>query len=291
MACAGRGIAGMSVERLKRVCPARSSGAVHRSSGSDSAVGGSATIEVMDGQETVLGGGHFSTDTDGFTQILAYARQFPERTWAIEGCQGIGAHLAQRSLADGEQVVDVPPKLSARARAFATGQGLKTDATDAHSVALVGTRITGLRPVVDDEKLVVLGTLVDRRRALGEDHTRMVSRLHHLLLQLIPGGAKRDLSAAQAKALLAKVRPRDEAGKTRMSGRFGRLVAGDAIGELAEDVEVAVVPSGLRDQVRDDVPQRERLAGIFVPADCFCVPVAGSNDVVGVGCLLGVLVE
>jgi transposase len=100
----------------------------------------------MDGQETVLGGGHFSTDTDGFTQILAYARQFPERTWAIEGCQGIGAHLAQRSLADGEQVVDVPPKLSARARAFATGQGLKTDATDAHSVALVGTRITGLRP-------------------------------------------------------------------------------------------------------------------------------------------------
>jgi hypothetical protein len=35
-------------------------------------------------------------------------------------------------LADGEQVVDVPPKLSVRARVFATGQGRKTDATDAH---------------------------------------------------------------------------------------------------------------------------------------------------------------
>src|SRR4029078_4417979 len=78
---------------------------------------------------------------------------------------------------------------------------------------------------------------------------------------------------------------------SRMCGRTRRLVAGDAIGELAEDVEVAVVPSGLRDQVGDDVPQREGLAGTFVPADCFCVPVAGSNDVVGVGCLLGVLVE
>ena len=35
----------------------------------------------------------------------------------------------------------------------------------------------------------------------------MVSQLHQLLLELIPGGAKRDLSARQAKVLLAKVRP------------------------------------------------------------------------------------
>jgi hypothetical protein len=37
-----------------------------------------------------------------------------------------------------EQVVDVPAKLSARMRIFATGQGRKTDDTDAHSIALVG---------------------------------------------------------------------------------------------------------------------------------------------------------
>jgi transposase len=43
----------------------------------------------------------------------------------------------------------------------------------------------------------------------------MISQLHQLLLELIPGGAKKDLSAAQAKALLAIVRPRDVAGKTR----------------------------------------------------------------------------
>ena len=96
---------------------------------------------------------------------------------------------------------------------FATGQGRKTDATDAHSVALVATRMAGLRPVVDDEQLAVLRILADRRRSLGEDHTRMISQLHRLLLELIPGGARKDLSAAQAKALLAKVRPRDPAGK------------------------------------------------------------------------------
>jgi Transposase len=116
----------------------------------------------------------------------------------------------------------VPPKLSARARLSATGQGRKTDATDAHSVALAGTRISGLRPVVDDARLAVLRVLVDRRRSLGDDHTRTIAQLHHLLLQLIPGGAKKNLSAAQAQALLASVRPRDTAGKAR---RFARRSA------------------------------------------------------------------
>ncbi len=186
----------------------------------------SVTIEVMAGDETVLGGGRFATDRAGYQALLRYARQWPDRVWAIEGCSGIGHHVAMRLLADGEEVVDVPPKLSARARVFATGQGRKTDATDAHSVALVGTRMAGLRPVVNDEQLAVLRILVDRRRSLGEDHTRMVAQLHQLLLELIPGGAKKDLSAAQAKALLAKVRPRDVVGKTR------RRVAAELIGDL-----------------------------------------------------------
>jgi transposase len=99
-------------------------------------------------------------------------------------------------------------------------------ATDAHSVALVGTRMAGLRPVINDEQLALLRILVDRRRSLGEDHTRMVSRLHQLLLELIPGGAKKSLSAAQAKALLARVRPSDVAGKAR------RRVAAELIADL-----------------------------------------------------------
>jgi transposase len=190
----------------------------------------SATIEVMSGDETVLGDGRFVTDEAGFAAMVGYVNELrprlEDRVWAVEGCNGIGHHLAMRLLAAGEQVVDVPPKLSARARVFATGQGRKTDATDAHSVALVGVRMAGLRPVANDEQLAVLRVLVDRRRSLGEDHTRMTSQLHHLLLELVPGGAKKDLSAAQAKALLAKVRPRDAAGKTR------RRVAAELIGDL-----------------------------------------------------------
>lgn len=183
----------------------------------------------MTAVEAVVGGGRFGTDADGFAAMIEYVAQWPERVWAIEGCNGIGRHAAMRLLAEGQDVVDVPPKLSARARVFSTGQGRKTDATDAHSVALVGTRMTGLRPVVADEQLAVLRMLADRRRALGEEHTRKVSQLHALLLELLPGGAKKDLSATQAKALLAKVRPRDVVGKTR------RRLAAELVADLEQN--------------------------------------------------------
>jgi transposase len=186
----------------------------------------SATIEVMAADEAVLGRGRYGTDVSGYRAMRRAVRRWPERTWAVEGCQGIGRHIARRLIADGEHVADVPPKLSARTRVFATGQGRKTDATDAHSVALAATRMTGLRPVIDDEQLAVLRILADRRRSLGEDHTRMISQLHQLLLELIPGGAKKDLSAAQARRLLAAVRPRDAAGQAR------RRVAAELITDL-----------------------------------------------------------
>ncbi len=54
---------------------------------------------------------------------------------------------------------------------------------------------------------------------------------------------------------------------------------------------MAVVPRRLLDQVRDDVPQREGPAGALVTTHCLFVPVVGSNELVGVGRLLGVLVE
>ena len=175
----------------------------------------SVTVEVMLADESVVGGGRFDTSIEGYEAMLAYLARWPDRVWAIEGCEGIGRHIAHRLLADGQHIVDVPAKLSARARVFASGQGRKTDATDAHSVALVGTRMAGLRPVVSDEQLEVLQLLVDRRRALGDEHTRKISQLHRILLEMLPGGAKKYLSAAQAKVLLSGVRPRDPVGKTR----------------------------------------------------------------------------
>ena len=77
----------------------------------------SATIKVVDDKETVLATGRFSTDKAGYAAMRQHVASYPERTWAVEGSNGAGRPLAQRLLADGEHVVDVPAKLSARTRA------------------------------------------------------------------------------------------------------------------------------------------------------------------------------
>ena len=107
----------------------------------------SATIEVLDEAEQPVMTGRFGTDREGYRLLLTAGGQFPQRVWAVEGCEGVGRHLPQRLVADGETMLDVPAKLAARARVFSSGQGRKTDATDAHSVAVVALRTSTLRQV------------------------------------------------------------------------------------------------------------------------------------------------
>ena len=77
--------------------------------------------------------------------MRTYAKAWPDRVWAVEGANGAGRPLAQRLLEAGEQVVDVPAKLAARVRLFDTGHNRKTDAHDAHSIAVVAVRTKTLR--------------------------------------------------------------------------------------------------------------------------------------------------
>src|SRR5687767_2880549 len=144
-----------------------------------------------------------------------HVASYPERVWAVEGSNGAGRPLAQRLLADGEVVLDVPAKLSARARLLDTGHNRKTDAHDAHAVAVVAVRTRGLRVLSYDEELEALRMLVDHREELTRRRVQTVNRLQRLLSELTPGKAKKDITTGQARAILASVRPRDLAGKTR----------------------------------------------------------------------------
>ncbi len=186
----------------------------------------SATIEVVDDRETVLATGRFATDKAGYAAMRKHVAAFPDRVWAVEGSNGAGRPLAQRLLADGEHVVDVPAKLSARARLFDTGHNRKTDAHDAHAVAVVAVRTRGLRVLSYDAELEALRMLVDRREELTRTRIQTVNRLHRLLSELTPGKSKKNITAGQAKTILASVRPRDVAGKTR------RRLAAEQLTEL-----------------------------------------------------------
>jgi transposase len=217
----------------------------------------SATIEIVDEREAVLAAGRFGTDRDGYRAMLALGRRYPDRVWAVEGCNGIGRHLAQRLVADGEVVVDVPAKLSARARVFATGQGRKTDPVDAHSVAVAALRAKGLRQVAVDDATVALRLLVDRRDGLGRARTDLINRIHKLLLELLPGGAKTFLSAAQARALLNTIRPRDLVGRTR------RRLASELVTELVQvDKKIKTANQELTELVKATGSGLQELNGI-----------------------------
>ena len=175
----------------------------------------SATIEVVDKHETILATGRFDTDKAGYAAMRKTVSGWPDRVWAVESSNGAGRPLAQRLLADGEHVVDVPAKLSTRARLFDTGHNRKTDAHDAHAVAAVAVRTTGLRVLSYDAELEVLRMLADRHEELTRARVQSVNRLHRLLCELTPGKSKKDITTGQAKTILAAVRPRDLAGKTR----------------------------------------------------------------------------
>ena len=175
----------------------------------------SVTIEARDNREILRAVGQFATDGCSYRQLPGVARQWPERIWAAEGANGIGRPLTQRLLASGERVLDVPAKLAARARVFDTGQGRKTDATDAHAIVMVALRDKGLREVSSDPELVVLRMLCDRRDELSRARVQALNRMHRLFVGLLPGGAPVKKSVSQYQAMLATVRPRDPAGKTR----------------------------------------------------------------------------
>ena len=78
----------------------------------------------------------FANSAGGFRDLKVFWRQWRPRTWAIEGCNGVGKYLAQRLVAEGETVFDVSTRRAALVRVFAGGNGRKTDDTDAHSIAL-----------------------------------------------------------------------------------------------------------------------------------------------------------
>ena len=201
----------------------------------------SVTIEVVDTHEQLLGAGRFDTTNAGYAAMQRYVKQWPDRLWAVEGANGAGRPLAQRLVAAGERVVDVPAKLAARVRLFDTGHNRKTDALDAHSIAVVAVRTEGLRVVVEDGELEALRMLTDRRDELARHRVQTVNRLQRLLSELLPGQRKRDLSAAQAKAMLATVRPRDIVGRTR------RRMAAEEIADLvALDAKLKKIKAELK---------------------------------------------
>ena len=173
------------------------------------------TVEVLDARERVLATLRVDNTNAGYRELRQFVRRWAQRRWAVEGAKGVGRQLAQRLVADGERVIDVPAKLSTRVRVLDTGHGSKNDPADAHAVGVAALRHRDLVEITVDDETVALRLLSDRRRELVHTRTQTLNRIHRLLSELIPSGAPKRLSATKAKQLIATVKPRDVAGRTR----------------------------------------------------------------------------
>jgi transposase len=175
------------------------------------------TAAVLDPvTKTVIEAARFANSAEGYGRLTGFARRWDQRRWAVEGCRGAGRSLAQRLVADGEHVLDVPAKLAARVRVYSQGHGRKTDRDDAISIGLAALDGASITPVSCDDALVSLRLLCDRREELGRLRTQAVCRLHRLLAELTPGGMRGELCASKAEAVLVRVRPAGEVGQIRL---------------------------------------------------------------------------
>jgi len=135
--------------------------------------------------------------------LLEWAARWPKRTWAIEGARGLGHLLAQQLLAAGERVLDVPPKLAARARLLDSGKVNKNDENDARSVGIAALRAHDRLPKLSvEDHTMVLRVWARRYHDLGRLRTQALCRLHTLLCELVPGGVRKQLRVRQAIAVL-----------------------------------------------------------------------------------------
>ncbi len=148
-------------------------------------------------------------------QLLAWAEPFPTRVWAIEGADGMGYLLAQQLVATGEHVLNVPATLAARTRLLGTGRTDKNDPNDALSVAVTALRTRDLRPVQAVGHSEVLRLLAKRNSDIGDHRTRLVCRMHALLLELAAGGISKEINASDVDQFLAEVTPTTPAAQVR----------------------------------------------------------------------------
>jgi transposase len=177
------------------------------------------TAAALDEHGHLLGQQRIPATLDGYQALRVWAERWPQRCWAVEGAHGIGRALAQRLVGDGERVLDVPAKLAARVRVLSVGHGRKSDPDDAVSVAVAAQSVPSLRRDGVEDQAVVLHLLTKRRQDLVAARTQTINRLHRLLMDLVPGGARGYLTAKRAAALLAASSPPERRGHPPAVGR------------------------------------------------------------------------
>ena len=123
---------------------------------------GSHTAVVIGPAEEPLGEVRVRASVSQAEKLVAWAADWPERTWAVEGAAGLGRLLDWQLVAAGERVPDMQPKLASRVRLLQAGDTNKNDPNDALPVAVAALRSRTCRQVIADDYPAVLKVRAER---------------------------------------------------------------------------------------------------------------------------------
>lgn len=144
------------------------------------------TVVAVDENGRQLGVRTVAATSAGHIDILGWARQWPERRWALENCRHLSRGLERDLLSAGEAVVQVSPRLMGGARRSGRELG-KSDPIDALAVARAALREARLPVAQLDGPSREVKLLVDHREDLVGERTRIQNRLRWHLHELDPG--------------------------------------------------------------------------------------------------------
>jgi transposase len=123
--------------------------------------------------------------SDGHLELLRWSAQWPQVMFALEDCRHLTRRLEQDLLAAGQPVLRVPTRLMAATRRGARHPG-KSDPIDAEAVALAALRHPDLPVAALEGPTREVKLLVDYRRDLVRQRTRVANRLRWHLHELDP---------------------------------------------------------------------------------------------------------
>lgn len=159
--------------------------------------------------------------SDGYFDLVRWARQWPDRRFAVEDCRHLTRRLESDLLTAGESLVRVHTQLMAGERRGGRERG-KSDPIDALAVARVALREPDLPVARLDGPTREIRLLTDHRETVVRERTRLHNRLRWHLHELIPE---------------LDIRPRGLRADKQLDRVTAELKAADGlVAELAQDL-------------------------------------------------------
>jgi len=218
---------------------------------------GSLAVAAVDALGRVLGAREFSNDPREHRALLRWVRERgPDRVIGIECSLSYGASLSRFLLHAGEDVREVPTRLTFQERRRRGSQG-KSDLVDSVAIARIVASGEVLPSAHRIEVLTDLRALVDYRDQLVRAKTQVANRAHADLVNVRPG------YGGEVPNLRAKVHQ----GKARSLLRGDRSVRAELLrsrlGELLRlEAEIAAMDRRIHASVRETGTSLTAIPGV-----------------------------